>query len=645
MIKEKIKNNKGITLTALAVTVIILLFITGIIIYNLKDNLRIKNLQQLQNDIGNIRDKISDYYLKNGSIPAKGKYTNTSKINTISTAVDTGDFLVIDLSAIDNLTLYYGKDYEQVKELDNFKSNRELTNEEMNQYKDLYIINEASHNIFYVDGIKIDENTYYTDYTEEDVDKKAIDLRYIDGVQIPEGYFYVSGIKDTGITIKNSDDTEQYKWIVENNEITELPNDVEITTGENWKFIDSVNHYKGYYKNTNNNKVVFLKTDNWSPIYDKEGTYKDKNGDTANIPQGFCLSTTPGENTVSEGLVAKDSNNNEWVWIEVPKNIMPADLVFTNETGYSAEDEVNCATITADLKTYANPYTKGSAKQTYNCIDEWYADSGEDNEEGKDIIVTENTAQPNQKELKTGCGLTLNEYKETYQKMIKSVYKNGGFWIGRYEAGIEGTTGTDLINARAAYTSITDISPKAISQKDAIPYNFIYRREAQKLASKMTPDSNKTSSLLFGIQWDLVCKFLEVKSNELNVADINSDSEKWGNYSNVGLPITSQNAKGYSYNGQIWSKISEKLSHDNNNKDDTLLSTGASETTKKLNIYDFAGNEYEWTLEHATVRTDCPCRPRGGSYNDDSFSSPASTCAFNYTTDAYSTDSFRLALY
>ena len=45
----------------------------------------------------------------------------------------------------------------------------------------------------------------------------------------------------------------------------------------------------------------------------------------------------------------------------------------------------------------------------------------------------------------------------------------------------------------------------------------------------MSPDSTKTSSLMFGIQWDLVCKFLEVKS-DLTVTDINSNSASWGNY-------------------------------------------------------------------------------------------------------------------
>ncbi len=362
------------------------------------------------------------------------------------------------------------------------------------------------------------------------------------------------------------------------------------------------------------------------------------------IPAGMAPTRKEGESTVAEGLVAVDKNGNEWVWIEVPKSEMPADLTFANETGYSEEDKTNCDSITAELKEYAASYIEGKKGQGFNWTDEWYADSGEDNEDGEDIIVTENTAETNQKELKTGCGLTLSEYKETYQKMIKSVYKNGGFWIGRYEAGIEGTTGNDLSNARTAKENPIDTT-QVIIQKDAIPYNYVTVSQAETLAKELSPDSSRTSSLLFGIQWDLVCKFLEVRGG-VPQADINEDSKTWGNYSNVDLVITSDNAKGYSYKDETWNKISgKKLSYDNNNKDDTLLSTGASKTTKKLNIYDLAGNEYEWTLEHATANTYSPCSPRGGGFSNNGSTTPASYRGYNVTTETYCNNSFRPALY
>ena len=120
---------------------------------------------------------------------------------------------------------------------------------------------------------------------------------------------------------------------------------------------------------------------------------------------------------------------------------------------------------------YAKDYRKGSNNQDYDWDDEWY----------------------------DGCGLTPDEYTETYQKMLKSVYTYGGFWIGRYEAGIEGTT-TETTNARKSHTTVTiGSSPKAISQKDAIPYNYIYCSEAQALAKEMTPNNSYTSSLMLSL--------------------------------------------------------------------------------------------------------------------------------------------------
>ncbi len=111
------------------------------------------------------------------------------------------------------------------------------------------------------------------------------------------------------------------------------------------------------------------------------------------------------------------------------------------------------------------------------------------------------------------------------------------FWIGRYEAGIEGSI-TDLTKSRTmptphqqkSYQLLEQIKAEKLSttinafaksnkSKNAIPYNWVTCSEAQSLAKEMTPNSNYTSSLMFGIQWDLVCKYLEEKGG-LSVSDI-----------------------------------------------------------------------------------------------------------------------------
>lgn len=170
MMKNIFKSEKGINLISLTVSVIVILILTGIILYNVKDNLGIQNLKNMQSDIGNLRDKVSVYYAQYGKIPANIEYTNTEDIDAISDAVDTGVFYIIDLAAMENITLRYGRDYEKIQ-------NGEATKgEQVNQLEDLYIINEDSHNIFYVKGITLDGETFYTDYSADDVDTVGVEI-------------------------------------------------------------------------------------------------------------------------------------------------------------------------------------------------------------------------------------------------------------------------------------------------------------------------------------------------------------------------------------------------------------------------------------------------------------------------------------
>lgn len=598
MIKYKLKNAKGISLISLAITVIILIILTNAIVYNIRDNLRIKNLENMQNDIANLKDKISNYYAQNGKIPASLEFTNSNAINAIkktgvvSEKVDTGKFLVIDLSAIDNLTLNYGKEFEIVKK----------NKDSVNSCTDLYIINEDSHNIFYVAGIKIENDIFYTNYTKNDVDKEAVNLRYINNIKIPEGYYY-DETREEEFVIKSTDDTKTYKWIQVNDTTNSIPEGITTYTSESGKtnniedFIKSINTYKGYYRNeTDGRLAVYSDWEKWSPYYDQEGIYKDKNGDTAYIPKDFCVSETIGENTIEKGLVVKDKSNNEWVWIQVPRSIYE---ITVHDEDYEG--------IEKSLKSYASPYSQGNSSQSY--IDEWY----------------------------NGCGFSLpEEYNQLKNRMLQSIYNNGGFYIGRYETGIDGSI-NNLNLGRNEHTSITTSSPKAIIQKDAIPYNFVTCSESQSLAkSVLTENSDRTTSLLFGIQWDLVCKFLEEKG--VSKVDINLNNGNWGNYNDTEIPINSTNAKQFSSN--TWSAINGTKS-----ASQILLSTGASNKTMKMNIYDLAGNEWEWTLEHTIENDTMPCRSRGGGVSVSYEGNGVNCRSFALIDHAGFEASFRVALY
>ncbi len=351
------------------------------------------------------------------------------------------------------------------------------------------------------------------------------------------------------------------------------------------------------------------------------GIYNFKNVNIENTnPAGVVPeNSTVVEADANKGIVIKDKNNNEWVWVEVPKTVVFSGLTIDTTNTLT---EQNYTDIKNKLIAYATTYREGKAGQGYNWTDEWY----------------------------NGCGMASDEYITAYQKMLKSVYTYGGFWIGRYEAGIEGTT-TETTNARTDTSARITIgtSPKAISQKDAIPYNWVYCSEAQALAKEMTPDGNYTSSLMFGIQWDLVCKFLEVKGG-LATADINSNSTIWGNYENA--KIENITAGKYAildtntWKLGTWTRISNSYTKPNTSPDyDTLLSTGITDYTKKMNIYDFAGNEWEWTLEHATSDSSDPCAYRGGFCDNPGSSIPASSRNFIGTTDSNYFISFRSTFY
>ena len=226
------KNDKGVTLISLTIAVMIILLITGVLIYKATDSIGIRNLTNLYNDISNIRDKITAYYEEYGTLPKAGEYTNTQGLDDAGVlgANDTGKFYVVDLQELDGLTLNYGKDYEKVKS--GSASN-------VNELTDLYIVNENSNNIFYVKGIEIEQNnttkTYYTD--EENPDRETLILhngfeaqpgvivegdnktytdKYGNKVTIPVG-FKVSEKEDeqtvpTGLVIADADGNE-FVWI------------------------------------------------------------------------------------------------------------------------------------------------------------------------------------------------------------------------------------------------------------------------------------------------------------------------------------------------------------------------------------------------------------------------------------------------
>ena len=306
-------------------------------------------------------------------------------------------------------------------------------------------------------------------------------------------------------------------------------------------------------------------------------------------------------NTIKTGLVIKDKNDNEWVWVEVPKT------VFTTAT---KEDEYE--KIETDLKQYVKQYRldASTSEISSDWNDEWY----------------------------DGCGLTKEEYIKTYQTMLSSLYKNNGFWVSRYEIGDETSTN----NNYTARTSTSGITGTPASKRNMIPYNFVTCSQAQNLATKVSSNVNKTKSLLFGIQWDLICKFIE-KNSDLEYADIAEDSSSWGNTYFASFVIY----KGRYLNSSKIGWLDATNNYTKTEKSYAIITTGASEKNKALNIYDFSGNMIEWTLEK--YKNENVTTGRGGSYSSWKDHGKASgrinSVIYSGLTNSRINIGFRVALY
>ena len=255
----------------------------------------------------------------------------------------------------------------------------------------------------------------------------------------------------------------------------------------------------------------------------------------------FKVSDVSTEQTVAAGLVIKHKTiGDEYVWIEVPRTIFETANGGTAGLNITEFNNTNLRKIRDDLQKYAEVFRKDNSGSTLEggtltSFKDWWYDKtsgGTGTSNQVDPLADSTSLSSSVLSNKEGCGLTYSDYQTKYKAMLQSVYENGGFYIGRYEAGIAGTNANNVFTGRGSHTDIATTSTETpVSQADFIPYNWVYCSEAQTLANNVASGS-KTSSLMFGVQWDLVLKYLKERGR-LSLEELKgktTGSTNWGNY-------------------------------------------------------------------------------------------------------------------
>ena len=297
------------------------------------------------------------------------------------------------------------------------------------------------------------------------------------------------------------------------------------------------------------------------------------------IPDGFSHK----EGSVDEGYVIADTRGNEFVWVPVDKNQKikinvtseqniesvvltdpsGVDIITESSLGTSYNNENVDPTINGPyrLTVTAGGETKEVELDVYSlyAIRMWELDVFTD--EVAQGLGYENVEEFYNNSIYASSGMSLEQirsmipiqYKNSFKE--KEFYKeqvnaNGGFYIGRYEASKDG--------GKVGSKPTTDTSElwNDVSQTDAIAN-----------IQNTFNGSGYTSSLLTGSAWDRTLEWL-YETGEKSIVDIVGDSKNWGNYSDDTFSETTN-----------------------------LINTGSKSETRAKNIYDLAGNLWEWTSE------------------------------------------------
>ena len=339
----------------------------------------------------------------------------------------------------------------------------------------------------------------------------------------------------------------------------------------------------------------------------------DASGDKVPVPNGFVGSSVAGENEIDTGFViyegeeeVTDSNvqtaqtsRNQYVWIPV-EDI--SKFYGTDANGKSWGKLYNFTTGTNSSSTFDE--VTGTYAYNWSETNGIMSISSSTSDREPDVLRSRDTpyylrtykvSEDSQLDF-------LLRQQTDFKKMIYSVEKYGGFYIGRYETG--------------------NLSKEqVVVQKGNTDINYTTWYNAYEKCKTLSDNNNNIETgLIWGNQWDRTLMWLmecnaKDETTGKSKEEVISDSTSWGNYSNATFTYTN----------------SSGVTATKNENSSTRIPTGSTEYTKANNIYDLAGNVYDWTMEaHSATRRVL----RGGRYDVTGSGYPARIR--NYYSPSYS---------
>ena len=317
------------------------------------------------------------------------------------------------------------------------------------------------------------------------------------------------------------------------------------------------------------------------------------------VPTGYTASSASDENSVNGGFVIYEGteavtdsnkweeqcNRNQYVWIPIA-NV--SDMYWRNQT--TGKKYGTWYNFSKSATTYAKGANHSYEQQTTKY----------------DIQTTYLTQYLN--------GMSredfLMEMEIDFDKMLNSVATYGGYYIGRYQTG-------DLSQATPVIKRInTDI----VSQT----WYTMWKK------SPRISTGGANVHMIWGIQWDETLKWL-IDTGEKTYAEIASDSTSWGNYWNNSFTYYTNTSK----------STATKAA---NSSTSTRIPSGAYEGANANNVFDLAGNVWDWTCESNGSGTSNGRYNRGGGYYYGG-NSPAAYRNDYYPYKSSSSVGLRCALY